>query len=317
MQHFSPTVTMRNLVLFVFLLLGLSTITEAQRWKRYRHEAWFGIGPTSMFSELGGGAEEAKDLFFDFNGKATRYAGAGGYRYKVNEFLSARAGLAYAQLYASDMLAKDIYRRSRNITVSTSLIEFTAVGELYFIQEKLNNRYRVRGIKGALGSTLSAYFVGGIGGFYFNPTSVYNGKRYSLQPLGTEGQGLPGYPNKYSRMSLCVPFGIGAKFNLSKNLALTFEYDFRFTFTDYLDDTSTSYADPAAVAAANGGAGTDKGDAAAYFAYPSIWVDNFLAGGQKPQGQQRGDMTTNDVYMFAIIGINYKFVSKKTNRPKF
>lgn len=308
-----------NKVLPLLVILTLLVVeSQAQRWKRYRHEAWGGIGATSMLTELGGGAEEAQDLFLDFNGKATRYMIAGGYRYKLNEFISLRGGLAGMQLHGSDAFSRDYHRQSRNITVSTQVVELTGVAEVYFIQEKMNNRYRVRGIRGALSSTLSAYVFAGVGGFYFNPTAKYNGKSYALRKLGTEGQTTNLYgTDPYSRFSFCVPVGLGAKFNLSRNLSLTFEYNFRLTSTDYLDDTSNFYPDATAVANANGGVGTETGDAAAYFSNPAIEINEFLAGGNDPEFQQRGDKNTNDTYMFALIGLNYKFVSKKSNRPKF
>lgn len=307
----------KKTALITIFILSLFSSTQAQKWKLYRHEAYLGIGPTGMYSELGGGRTEARDLFLDFNTKATRFAGAGGYRFKINELFSAKASLTYARLYGSDSFSKDIYRKSRNISVTTSLLEISAVGEFYFIKEKTYNRYRLRGLKGGISSSLSAYILGGLGGFYFNPTAVYNGTRYSLQPLGTEGQGI--YPNtkKYSRINACIPIGIGTKLTLTENISLSLEYNLRYTLTDYLDDTSGSYADPTDVANANGGLNTEKGQAAYYFAHPSINVNDFFAGGSSPKGQQRGDMTSNDVYMFAIIGINYKFSSKNTNKPKF
>lgn len=308
---------MRKVLLILSLIVLTATVADAQRWKRYRHEAWFGVGATSMLAELGGGPEEASDLFLDINGRATRFAIAGGYRYKLNEIISARANLAFAQLHGADALSKDYHRQSRNISVTTSLLEISALGEAYFIREKFNNRYSVRGIRGALGSTLSAYVLGGIGAFYYNPRGQYNGRSYSLRPMGTEGQGLDGYEKKYSRFSVCVPMGVGAKFSLTKQFSLNFEYSFRLTFTDYLDDTSTTYPDAVAVADANGGLGTEQGDAAYFFSNPAIEINDFLAGGTEPQGQQRGDRTTNDTYMFALIGLSYKFVSKKSNRPKF
>jgi hypothetical protein len=317
LHRFDFCVTMRKVILILLLFVLTATVADAQRWKRYRHEIWGGVGATSMLAELGGGPEEASDLFFDINGNATRFAIAGGYRYKLNEVISTRANLAFAQLHGSDALSKDYHRQSRNITVSTTLIELSAVGEAYFIKEKFNNRYSVRGIRGALGSTLSAYVMGGIGAFYYNPRGQHNGLSYSLRPMGTEGQGLDGYDKKYSRFSFCIPMGVGAKFNLTKQFALNFEYSFRVTFTDYLDDTSTKYPDAVAVADANGGLGTADGDAAYYFSNPAIEVNDFLAGGTVPQGQQRGDKTTKDTYMFALIGLSYKFVSKKSNRPKF
>ena len=79
------------------------------------------------------------------------------------------------------------------------------------------------------------------------------------------------------------------------------------------------FRSPAVIEAANGTAG-------AYFSNPSIIVENpdpdggpIRAGGGRPHltAQQRGDATTNDTYMFAVVAFNYKFTSKKANRPKF
>ena len=115
--------------------------------------------------------------------------------------------------------------------------------------------------------------------------------------------------------------GVGAKFNINRKYALGLELGYRYTFTDYLDDVSTVYASPSDIIAANG----DKGAAAAWFSNPAIAVlrpeDNVwvLAGGSKTgaTGYQRGDPTTNDTYLFLQLCLNYKFISKKTNRPKF
>lgn len=313
--------------LILLCIILASKPTEAQRWKRYRHEAWGGIGATNFLGELGGGAGAAKDLILDFDGKSSRYIVTGGYRYKLNEVVSARGGLAYASLYGSDEFSGDPWRRSRNLHFRSMLIELTAMGEVFFIREKTSNRYRVRGIRGAIGSGLSAYVCAGLGGMFFNPKAKFVGnaaypgdnKWHALQPLATEGQGLANGPKKYSRINMCIPMGIGAKFSINRNMSLSLEYGFRFTFTDYMDDVSGVYYDPAVIEAAGG-------PAAAYFSNPSIVVENpdpeggpIRAGGARPHltSEQRGDATTNDTYMFAVIAFNYKFTSKKANRPKF
>lgn len=325
-MHLAQNPVMRNLYInLTLLLIVLATTAEAQRWKRYRHEAWGGLGATNFLGELGGGATEAKDFILDFDGKATRWVVMGGYRYKLNEVVSLRGNLGYARLYGSDEFSGDHIRRSRNLKFRSPLVEMTGLAELYFIREKASKRYRVRGIRGALGSGMSAYVCAGIGGMFFNPRGEYNGKWYSLQPLRTEGQGLPGGPKKkYSRINANIPFGIGLKYTINRNMSLSFEYCFRYTFTDYMDDVSTSYYDPNAIRDAAGG---QKGEAAYYFSNPAIEVDapdgtKWTTGGQDPWAteplpQVRGDKTTNDTYMFAIIGLNYKFTSRKANRPKF
>ncbi len=319
-----PFLVRQLISLFLFILFLVPQMSEAQRWKRYRHEVWGGLGGTNFMGELGGGAQEAQDLFMDFDVKSSRYVIAGGYRYKLDEIFSLKGGLAYARVYGADKFAGDVFRQSRNLSFRSPVIELTGQGEVFFIREKTSNRYRTRGIRGANGSGLSASLTGGLGLIYFNPRGEYNGKWYSLQPMGTEGQGLPGGPDKYKRIAMVIPFGISAKYSINRNVSISLEYNFRFTFTDYMDDVSGYYFDPNAIAAANGGIGSESGDAAAYLSNPAIPLEKedgtiFIAGGQSPSSpaQQRGDATTNDTYMFAILALNYKFTSKKTNRPKF
>ena len=111
--------------------------------------------------------------------------------------------------------------------------------------------------------------------------------------------------------------GVAAKYNLNRTIAISLEYGFRYTFTDYIDDVSGTYADPAKVKAANGG----DGDAAAYFSNPSIPIQDgdkvIDKSGPSFINLQRGNPGSKDTYMFLTLALNYKFVSKKTNRPKF
>ena len=136
-----------------------------------------------------------------------------------------------------------------------------------------------------------------------------------MRELDTEGQNLPGGPKKYRRIRLNSPVGIGAKYNINRTWARSLEYGFRYTFTDYIDDVSTRYVNPALLEA-------QDGPAAAYFSDPKTTVDTdngeFIIGeGRSLTGEQRGNPGSNDTYMFLTLGLNYKFVSKKSNRPKF
>jgi hypothetical protein len=92
---------------------------------------------------------------------------------------------------------------------------------------------------GSKNNFFSPYLFGGIGFFTFTPKSLDGQK---LQPLGTEGQNI-GFEGRspYNQFSVSVPFGIGAKYSLSKRFGLNFEWGMRKTFTDYIDDVSTTY----------------------------------------------------------------------------
>jgi hypothetical protein len=74
-----------------------------------------------------------------------------------------------------------------------------------------------------------------------------DGTWYDLKPLRLEGQGFPDYPDRkqYSRISFNIPFGAGFKYYVSSKNYIGLEGIIRRTFTDYLDDVSKTYIDPA------------------------------------------------------------------------
>jgi len=94
---------------------------------------------------------------------------------------------------------------------------------------------------------ISPYAVIGIGYFSFEPEAKLRGQWYSLQPLRTEGQGFPEYPDRqpYKLNQVNFAGGIGIKYEINSLFNARFEVNHRFLLTDYLDDVSTTYIDPA------------------------------------------------------------------------
>ena len=163
----------------------------------------------------------------------------------------------------------------------------------------------IKGVRGMKRKERDLYLFAGGGGVYFNPKGKYNGSWYKLQPLGTEGQFAAG-GKKYSRITGLVSLGGGFRLSLNRYWGVGFELGMRKTFSDYMDDVSTVYADPAIF----------NGDAAAtYLANPGkpdspLYSSNMI-------GQQRGDHTDKDAYMFAALTVGYKVMFKKRSRSKF
>jgi len=92
---------------------------------------------------------------------------------------------------------------------------------------------------------ISPYLGGGIGFFQFNPKTMLGGMEVELQPLGTEGQGLPGYNQKYRLVEIMIPINAGLKVYFpSRKLAIALDFNYNHTFTDYIDDVSTVYPNP-------------------------------------------------------------------------
>lgn len=91
----------------------------------------------------------------------------------------------------------------------------------------------------AKGSLITGpYIFAGAGGYRFNPRRQINDEWVSLQPYGTEGQGLPGYGEPYNLNQLALPFGGGWKFVIRDRIVIGAEVGARFLFTDYIDDVS-------------------------------------------------------------------------------
>ena len=126
--------------------------------------------------------------------------------------------------------AKDEGRANedRGLDFKSTLLELGVIGEIHPFRNARNMR--------TLG--VSPYFFGGIAGYYFNPKTEYQGETITLQPIGTEGQGLPNAPEKYNRVQLSIPFGIGLHFEVNDRISIGAEFGPRLLFTDYLDDVS-------------------------------------------------------------------------------
>lgn len=194
-----------------------------------------------------------------------------GLKYDLTEHFAVKGGLFYARLSADDKNNKESLR-PRNLNFHTRVYEANVMAEyaLFSLQEK----------------RFTPYAFGGVAVFRFNPyTFDSTGGKYYLQPLSTEGQGLSAYPDRkpYKRTQLAIPFGAGIRLRMSEKVTLAYEFGLRKTFTDYLDDVSTTYVDPVALAAAKGakavelsyrGGELKNGDPA----YP---VDGTVRGGAK------------------------------------
>jgi hypothetical protein len=294
------------LLLFLFLI---PFVSMAQQWKKTRKEILFGAGAANLLGDLGGADQIGTHLMKDLEISLTRPMAAVGYRYKLSPTMAIKGYGGWARLTGNDLLTAEPSRNNRNISFRTNIITASAQFEYSIIEEKVKSRYSRRGKK----FPLNVYFFGGFGFFYFNPEGkYYDGKWYKLKPLNTEGQGLAGSEGTdYSLFQFCVPLGIGFKFPINREWSIGLEYSITKTFTDYIDDVSTTYYDNDAIRAA-------YGDVAAYFADPSTTPtrDATIPGGTNP-GEKRGETTYNDSFMFAWLHVSYKITGSSKSRVKF
>ncbi len=204
--------------------------------------------------------------------------------YELTSHLLLRGSYTYAIVGGADRFNKDEDLRLRNLAFETALHEFSVIGEYNLLDLEVQ-RY-------------SPYFFAGLAVFRFNPYAFdASGQKVFLQPLGTEGQGLPGYAEQYKLTQLAIPAGIGFRYAISDKIRVGMEGGLRKLFTDYLDDVSTEYADEAELLAGRGQLAVDM-------SYRSDEVGGSPVYPAK--GAQRGGAKVKDYYYFTGIHLTYR-----------
>lgn len=212
-----------HLTLLLLCLTFIGTPLFAQR----THAVSAGIGTAYYYGEL-------TDVFASTQFKP---AFTLGYQSYFTPLTSYRFSFSAGQVGATDFYANDPRRKIRNLQFKSIILEASAVMvQELFPDKNYGNEYLAK-------PHFSPYVWGGASFFYFDPKGRLGDTWYALQPLGTEGQTLPGGRGKYSRLQMALPIGIGFSVRVSQNAGINFDLGYRLTLTDYLDDISTVYPD--------------------------------------------------------------------------
>jgi hypothetical protein len=218
----------------------------------------------------------------------TKPAGGIIYRYIITPRWAVKMDGLYGRVAGDD--AKSKVNVNRNLSFRSSIFEASSQLELNFLTYATGNKDK---------NYFSPYIFAGLALFHFNPKAEYSGTWYALQPLGTEGQRTTLTNQKpYPLTGVSIPFGIGFKYSIGDNVCIGAEWGLRKTFTDYIDDISTTYPDPTILAAQNG-------------EIAAALSDRSLTAQSQHAGLQRGNSITKDWYAFAGAFITFKFKAFK------
>jgi opacity protein-like surface antigen len=283
-----------TILLWVALLSATSVVFAQTR------EIGVSGGTSNFLGDLGKKEPNGKFYFGDIEASLFRPAVGVFYRHGFNKWVAVKAALNYGRFEGDDRLTdyKEVhddawFRNYRNLHFKSRVIEASFTCEVHLLPY-------------AAGSTkwrIAPYVMGGIGIFNFDPKAEYHGEWVRLRPLGTEGQGMPGYGNKYALIQPSFPVGIGLKYNITRELTVSFEFGHRFTLTDYIDDVSTVYP--------------DKNDLFSYYGQQRaqmIYELSRRSPEKDPEGryaritesgQQRGNPGGKDNYLLSMVSISY------------
>tara|TARA_B110000091_G_scaffold111690_1_gene120946 strand:- start:2207 stop:3055 length:849 start_codon:yes stop_codon:yes gene_type:complete len=263
-----------NTLLLASIFIFISTTESNAQYK-----------PNQEFGILGGTGYYIGDMnSTHFNN--LRVAGGITYRKNFDRRFTFKSSALYTNVYANDENSKDLIKVNRNLKFKSDIIELSGQIEFNFLAYETGNSLY----------NWTPFIFTGVSIFNYNPQAEgSDGQWYDLQELGTEGQGTTSFPNrkKYSLTQLSVPFGGGVKIGVSDNFNIIVEYGLRKTFTDYIDDVSTTYV----------GIPSEFTNIAIELADQSI-------DGPQLAGIARGDETNKDWYSFSGITLSFRLQGK-------
>lgn len=217
----------------VLALFFLSTRVSAQ--KGYKWEWGFMAGPSNYLGEIGGRERTGRPFIMDMKFEKTRWDLGAYLRYRFSSDFSAKLSLHQLRIEGDDKLSANPGRKYRNLSFRNNIWDIESTINWHFYKSD-----KPMGIYMRTNVYFTAYLFTGIGAYYHNPKTMYQGSWVALQPLRTEG--VP-----YRKFGACVPFGAGFYVTMVKHRKahrIGLEINWRYTFTDYLDDISTVFLSP-------------------------------------------------------------------------
>jgi hypothetical protein len=212
----------------------------------------------------------------------------------VGNRVAFRSALHFFRLHGSDQNAPNS-RVTRNLSFYSNNLEWNASMVIHLLPEER---------EGFRNNQVNVYAVAGVGMLYTNPKTRYQGSEVALQPLRTEGV-------SYSNLQPVVPLGFGVKLAQAGRYHISMEATWRYTFTDYLDDTSGRfYANPRQLPSPLAVALSDR--RAEYYQANSIDYN--------PESLRKGDIRGNpgykDSYLIVTLNVGYAIPMHKSRADR-
>ena len=204
-------------------------------------------------------------------------------KYNFDGYWSLKAAFTIGSISAADSTSSFAQLKERNLSFTTTLYEPSILVEFNFFNYVPQ-----------LGRNVwTPYMFAGFAAVAYYPTTVYDGVKYDLRGLHTEGE-----KKVYSTFARAIPYGAGLKYNFAGSFTLGAEIGYRNPNTDYLDDVSTTYV---------GVTRFPVNSVAAALQDRSIQITPQSALGIA--GKQRGNSSSYDQYLMALITLSWHFTT--------
>ncbi len=310
MKKYVPNLFIRACFVGILSLAGPLTFGQYIFFDKPIYEIGINLGPSNFLGDLGGNPGRGTTFLKDNSFKTTNFMKGLYVSARPSEFIGFTLAVNFTRLEGADSLIIDkggleVARKLRNLSFRSSLVEATLTSEIYplvFLEEDDKDLYH----------KFRPYGVIGVGVFHFNPQAQYiapggAAQWVDLKPLRTEGEGMPNYPNRkeYSLTQINIPYGVGIRYYFSNKVSIGFELVTRKTFTDYIDDVSTTYISDSEFDNYFG-AGSQTAAIAKQVANKSAMVGPGTRIPGYNAGNKRGTTTNNDAYYTGTIKLGIR-----------
>jgi hypothetical protein len=212
----------------LLFIVGILICSSAFAQKKGREAKYHSVGINGIGSYFFGDVASGVQTI--------RWGVGAQYLTKISSHIAFTVDANYIRLVADDDLvsSRRYYTRAssyiRNLHVRNDVIELGIHGRYEF--SPTNDYYTKR-------KKLNGFATVGVGLLYSNPQAKDSaGNWHNLRPLRTENK-------SYSSFTAYIPVSLGVQYKISNHFDVEFEFGYRFTFTDYLDDAKGTYVDPA------------------------------------------------------------------------
>jgi hypothetical protein len=223
-------------IVITVLLIWLSAGTATSQYYYYNNNYY----DKDIIWEVGASVGLVKGVTDVKSTLKTSQAGVGFYVGALYQNIAGvRLELTYGRIAGADSLGGE--NEWRNLSYRTPFRQIAVIGEFHPLMLRYYDEL----------PKFSPYVAAGLGFLSFNPQANLNGRWIDLQPLRTEGQGFPetgAYlkdTRPYKLYTSSLIGGVGVKYDAAQLFTIRAELLYNQTFSDYLDDASTFYVDPA------------------------------------------------------------------------
>jgi len=265
---------------YVFLFIGFISFLGAFAQGKQLYEIGFTQGTSEYQGDLKPNVSfSGYQNFTEFWGKKV-----------ITPYFGLRAGLSRATFSAFDANSNQPWQERRNLSFSNVATRLSVSSEFHF------RAYKPQ----VIGARFTPFLNLGVSIVSHSPTATFQNSEVVLRDQGTEGQYFlrSGSLSPYSKFTFALPIHGGIKAHLGGPWALALEVGVTHTFTDYLDDVSSTYPGRKNFEIEKQKAAIKYSDRSA-----EIGQAEFIAG------KQRGIANLNDAYYHAGLTFIYSISS--------